>query len=290
MADPRVAGDGLEQRGDGAGKEAEEGVREQSVQTRVGCACPVDHSLEEVVAEAVGRPRRQRAESQGGGAPGAGSSCTPAIDLKQLALLNFGAGAGGGVKTLDEARRHRFRFWETQPVAQFGAGEARESAVIELARDARELRREPFSLPDGFGWSELDVGDERQLGELYALLNENYVEDDDNMFRFDYSPAFLRWALQPPGWRAEWHLGVRGLRAPQRLLAFIAAVPATVKIYDREQPMVEVNFLCVHKRLRAKRVAPVLIREVTRRVNLRGLFQAVYTAGVILPRPVCTSR
>jgi glycylpeptide N-tetradecanoyltransferase len=30
-------------------------------------------------------------------------------------------------------------------------------------------------------------------------LNENYVEDDDNMFRFDYSPDFLRWALQPPG-------------------------------------------------------------------------------------------
>ena len=32
-----------------------------------------------------------------------------------------------------------------------------------------------------------------QLKELYTLLNENYVEDDDNMFRFDYSPEFLRW-------------------------------------------------------------------------------------------------
>ena len=32
-----------------------------------------------------------------------------------------------------------------------------------------------------------------QLKELYTLLNENYVEDDDNMFRFDYSPDFLRW-------------------------------------------------------------------------------------------------
>jgi len=26
------------------------------------------------------------------------------------------------------------------------------------------------------------------------LLNENYVEDDDNMFRFDYSPEFLHWS------------------------------------------------------------------------------------------------
>lgn len=54
--------------------------------------------------------------------------------------------------------------------------------------------------------------------------------------------------------------------------------------------MVEINFLCVHKKLRSKRVAPVLIREITRRVNLQGIFQAVYTAGVVLPKPVGTCR
>lgn len=32
-----------------------------------------------------------------------------------------------------------------------------------------------------------------QLKELYLLLNENYVEDDDSMFRFDYPPEFLKW-------------------------------------------------------------------------------------------------
>jgi hypothetical protein len=36
---------------------------------------------------------------------------------------------------------------------------------------------------------------------------------------------------------------------------------------------VEINFLCVHKKLRSKRLAPVLIKEVTRRVNLQGIFQ-----------------
>lgn len=52
----------------------------------------------------------------------------------------------------------------------------------------------------------------------------------------------------------------------------------------------EINFLCVHKKLRAKRVAPVLIREITRRVNVHGIFQAVYTAGVVLPKPIATCR
>lgn len=48
----------------------------------------------------------------------------------------------------------------------------------------------------------------------------------------------------------------------------------------------EVNFLCVHKKLRSKRLAPVLIKEVTRQCNLKGVFQALYTAGALLPTPV----
>ena len=47
----------------------------------------------------------------------------------------------------------------------------------------------------------------QQLKKLYVLLTENYVEDDDNMFRFDYSPEFLRWALMPPEYLKEWHTG-----------------------------------------------------------------------------------
>jgi len=121
------------------------------------------------------------------------------------------------------------------------------------------------------------------------LLTENYVEDDDNMFRFDYSPEFLRWALQPPGWLPQWHAGIR-VKKSKKLVCFISAVPSLIKVYEKQQKMVEINFLCVHKKLRSKRVAPVLIKEITRRVNLTGIFQAVHTAGVVLPRPVATCR
>ena len=75
-----------------------------------------------------------------------------------------------------------------------------------------------------------------------------------------------------------------------KLVGFISAVPANIRMYDKEKKMVEINFLCVHKKLRAKRLAPVLIREITRRVNIQGIFQAVYTAGVVLPKPVGTCR
>ncbi|CAG8769503.1 9776_t:CDS:2, partial [Gigaspora rosea] len=56
------------------------------------------------------------------------------------------------------------------------------------------------------------------------------------------------------------------------------------------QHLVEINFLCVHKKLRSKRLAPVLIKEITRRSHLEGIFQALYTAGVVLPKPISKAR
>lgn len=38
------------------------------------------------------------------------------------------------------------------------------------------------------------------MKEVYMLLTNNYIEDDDNMFQFNYSLAFLWWALNPPGY------------------------------------------------------------------------------------------
>lgn len=51
----------------------------------------------------------------------------------------------------------------------------------------------------------------------------------------------------------------------------------------------QINYLCVNKKLREKRLAPVLIKEVTRRINLDNVWQAVYTAGIVIPRPVATA-
>ena len=66
--------------------------------------------------------------------------------------------------------------------------------------------------------------------------------------------------------------------------------PFNLYCVHSQQLMVEINFLCVHKKLRSKRVAPVLIKEITRRVNREGIFQAVYTAGVLLPKPISVCR
>ena len=65
--------------------------------------------------------------------------------------------------------------------------------AIEADKRIEDINPNCFSLPDGFKWDDLDLNNNDELMELYTLLNENYVEDDDNMFRFDYSPGFLKW-------------------------------------------------------------------------------------------------
>uniref|UniRef100_A0A8C9SC98 Glycylpeptide N-tetradecanoyltransferase n=1 Tax=Scleropages formosus TaxID=113540 RepID=A0A8C9SC98_SCLFO len=214
-------------------------------------------------------------------------SSLPADKLQEIqkAIELFSVGQGPA-KTMEEASRRSYQFWDTQPVPKLGEL-VTSHGCIEPDKD--NIREEPYSLPQGFSWDALDLGNPSVLKELYTLLNENYVEDDDNMFRFDYSPEFLLWALRPPGWLPQWHCGVR-VNSNQKLVGFISAIPAAIRIYDTVKKMVEINFLCVHKKLRSKRVAPVLIREITRRVNLQGIFQAVYTAGVVLPKPVGTCR
>lgn len=90
-----------------------------------------------------------------------------------------------------------------------------------------------------------------------------------------------------PGWKKEWHVGIRGGKS---LCAFISAIPVQIRVRDKIVKGSEVNFMVVHKKLRNKRLAPVLIKEITRLCNLDEVWQAIYTAGVVLPKPISTCR
>ncbi|CAO0797364.1 unnamed protein product [Mucor circinelloides] len=164
-----------------------------------------------------------------------------------------------------------------------------ESGPVEPDTPYDQIRKEPIPLPKEFEFCEIDMEDDKQVKELYELLTMNYVEDDDAQFRFDYSAEFLKWALLPPNQKKSWLVGVR-VASNKKLVAFISGVPVAMRTYDVVHKLTEINFLCVHKKLRSKRLAPVLIKEITRRSHLEGVFQATYTAGAVLPKPVSTCR
>lgn len=190
-------------------------------------------------------------------------------------------------ESLSLAKKHKF--WETQPVGQFrDLGDASlPEGPIEPPTPLSEVKQEPYNLPSQYEWVTCDMDSEDMCNEVYVLLTNNYVEDDENMFRFNYSMEFLRWALRPPGYYRNWHIGVR-VKTSRKLVAFITGIPARIRVNENIVNMAEINFLCVHKKLRSKRLAPVMIKEVTRRVHLENIWQAAYTAGVVLPTPITT--
>ncbi|CAD7947654.1 unnamed protein product [Amoebophrya sp. A25] len=182
-------------------------------------------------------------------------------------------------------------FWDTQPVPKMTEAHLdtdQDAGPMEI-KTLDDVRKEPYPLPDAFEWFVLDIKNDEEREAVYALLSENYVEDDDNMFRFEYSKEFLDWALCPPGYRKHWHVGVR-VKSNHKFVAFISGIPAHMHICGKDLHVAEINYLCIHKKLRSKRLAPVLIKEVTRRINCEGIWQAVYTAGIVLPKPVAQCR
>lgn len=200
-----------------------------------------------------------------------------------LKLLNMQEAAADQQKPMDQ-----YKFWKTQPVLAFDQDVDKEGPIETKGID--DVPKEPSTLHPSFEWSTIDIHDEAQLEEVYKLLYHNYIEDLDESFRFKYSTSFLKWALTPPGWKADWHVGVRA-KESKKLVGFISGIPTTVRVHQNPHiKSVEINFLCVHKQLRSKRLTPVLVREVTRRVNATGIWQALFTAGRTLPTPVATAR
>lgn len=182
------------------------------------------------------------------------------------------------------------KFWATQPVPRFDESSSASALDGPISPpDLDKVPKEPYPLLEGFEWVTVDINDKREVDDVYNLLFNNYVEDDEAMFRFKYSSSFLDWALKPPGWRKEWHVGIR-VTSSRKLVAFISGVPVTLRVRSKQVECSEINFLCVHKKLRSKRLAPILIKEITRRCHLAGIWQAIYTAGVMLPTPVSTCR
>eukprot|EP00752_Nemacystus_decipiens_P018438 g16529.t1 len=225
--------------------------------------------------------------SSGKGESGAASAVSNGADILRLLRkqqIESAVARAGAAAAAKGPKEHKF--WDTQPMKKPGE-DPDEPGEIET-KTIDDVKAEPYNMPPGFEWCHVDVMDAGEAEEVYTLLSENYVEDDDNMFRFDYSKDFLRWALTPPGYSAELHVGVRSSKG--KLMGLITAVPTQMRVMDSSIKTVEINFLCVHKKLRAKRLAPVLIKEITRRVNRMGVWQAVYTAGVVLPTPLACCR
>ena len=126
-----------------------------------------------------------------------------------------------------EIKEH-YEFWESQPVPQFNKEAPVEFGEIWKDHKVEDLRKTPFDLPEeGLEWKDVDMNQQNEVDKLYEFLKTNYVEDEDHMFRFDYSKDFLKWHLTSPNYFPEWLISIVQLdtkKNKKKMVGFIAGI------------------------------------------------------------------
>jgi glycylpeptide N-tetradecanoyltransferase len=168
-------------------------------------------------------------------------------------------------------------FWQTQPI-DINKNNIINEAISVI--NVNDVCKEPYLLPENYTWCTLNINDDNDLNLIYKFLLDYYNSSKNASKKYHYQKDFLRWFLKPYEYYDDLLVGVK---YNNKLVATIFGIPMNIKVYDKNIKMVEINFLCVHESLRNKRLAPVLIKEITRRTNLHGIFQAFYTASHDLP-------
>jgi glycylpeptide N-tetradecanoyltransferase len=177
-------------------------------------------------------------------------------------------------------------FWKTQPVLETTNILDIDFGPIVIPK-LEDIRKEPYNLPEGFEFHTLNLNDHQELLDVQNFLNNNYLELCNDNIRFAYSTESIKWITMCPDYFPELFICVRTVNS-KRIISTIFGIPVKIKVYDKIIEQVEIDLLCVSKKFRNKRLVPVMIKEVTRRTNLRSIFQAVYTASVNLPNKLAT--
>lgn len=110
--------------------------------------------------------------------------------MKRLNLEDIMTGLAANGKNVKDMAS--YKFWQTQPVPKFGEDDQIEEGPFKII-DPEQVPKEPGPLIEGFEWVTMDLTNDEEIKEVYELLNGHYVEDNEAMFRFNYSKAFFKW-------------------------------------------------------------------------------------------------
>ncbi len=186
------------------------------------------------------------------------------------------------------------KFWNTLPVPRMD--EKRVGGVVKEFNQG-DVKEEEYHLPKEFEWSSLDLRDKEVCEEVVKFLNKY---NNNTEFRPNYTNYFLEWLLGVglESYNPNYCLGVRVSIAPSsttegspgsgRLAGLIAGQIVKTQVNRHILDMGQVELMCIHPKLRNKRLCTVLIKELIRRYQINGYTCATYTTYRHVAKPLCT--
>lgn len=143
----------------------------------------------------------------------------------------------------------------------------------------------PYILPKEYEWYSIDIHSLDERKEYMQFLHENYLEDINNIIRVIYSEEFILWYFGCQERVGTTILCVRAKRS-KKIVGTISGLVQEVKIGSQVEIAPFINFLCVHKNLRDKRLAPLLIKELIRYGFANKICNmAIFSSAKYLPIP-----
>lgn len=187
-------------------------------------------------------------------------------------------------KNLDDALKWNYKFWSTQPVKKLREITYVDGEIEHINQN--DILTDSGQLPDGFEWCNMDLNNEQDINEVADFLNKHYIEYKSGNFRLHYSANLLQWMYKD---RNHVAISVKYIVDNKKIIVgFICGKVVKMQVNRKQLDMIEINLLCIHPKLRQKRLAPRLIKEITRQFNIKGYFYGIYTAATYLPAPVTT--
>lgn len=178
------------------------------------------------------------------------------------------------------------KFWSTQPVNKGIYPDFINGKIKELDKNMIDNY-----LPENLEWVSLDVNNDHVLNAIHQFLSDHYVTDINNMYRLDYSKEFLKFGLKYPNYNKNLNLGLLYITPGYTtIVGFISGTEIILNINkDKNLKSVDINFLCIHTQLRNKNLAPLLIKEITKRSISLNNEIALYTAAKKITKPFSLS-
>lgn len=181
---------------------------------------------------------------------------------------------------LSDVQRHRYLFWETQPVQKF-------DEICSKLEQIKKIQKKdlPLYLPNTTQWLEINMLNDEVLIKIGKFLKLYYNDDKKNKYTIDYTPEFLKFIIGTDG-----IMIAITKKTDNSICGVIGASIKKLVIFDKLEKTGIVHFLCAHPVFREKKITHTLINEIARRLNIIDVNIGCFFTDKCVPTPITRIR
>ena len=181
-------------------------------------------------------------------------------------------------KTKEQAQNWDFKYWKNQPVQPITE---KCSLVNIIDPDIKSKYSCQAKMFNPYNWTTFDLANDKTMDDICTFLNKHYLTDNKDHFRLYYTKEYIRWSL---GSNSK----IIGITTKDNIIGgLIASSTGKYQIFDKELKVNKINYLCIHPKLRKKKLAEMFIDEITRLSCNENIIVGSFTTQRYVPTPIC---